>query len=442
MRRKHIIGLVVAMFLSWNMIMYVTLVNRFSVTPVHKQGEIGIKLNNLHVVIQEQIDDNERILNDLRELRTESELKEALTQLPYKIVTPNGTGVSNDSAVILPVLIIACDRSDAVTRSLDLVLKYRTDARRFPVIVSQDCGHQGTADTIQKYVTERGIMHIKQPDLSAIDIPWPQKKFEGYYKISRHYKWALNQVFHTFNYSAVIIVEDDLDISPDFYEYFGATYRILSVDKSLWCVSAWNDNGKKGMVKEDPELLHRTDFFPGLGWMLERNIWLELGPKWPTTFWDDWMRHPDQRQGRSCIRPELSRTSTFGKVGVSKGLFFDKHLKFIKLNENFVPFTKKDLSYLIKENYDPVFLSAIYNTSEISLMDVKMRTRSDLSDVRVTYKTMDDFKNIAKELGIMDDFKAGVERTAYLGVVSVSYNGQRVHVAPTQGWSGYDPSWS
>ena len=35
-------------------------------------------------------------------------------------------------------------------------------------------------------------------------------------------------------------------------------------------------------------------------------------------FWDDWMRHPDQRQERACIRPEISRTSTFGKVGVSK----------------------------------------------------------------------------------------------------------------------------
>ena len=32
------------------------------------------------------------------------------------------------------------------------------------------------------------------------------------------------------------------------------------------------------------ELLHRTDFFPGLGWMLERNTWLELAPKWPETY--------------------------------------------------------------------------------------------------------------------------------------------------------------
>lgn len=31
-----------------------------------------------------------------------------------------------------------------------------------------------------------------------------------------------------------------------------------------------------------------------------------------------------------------------------RGLFFEKHLKFIKLNDKFVPFTKKDLTYLQK----------------------------------------------------------------------------------------------
>lgn len=34
-------------------------------------------------------------------------------------------------------------------------------------------------------------------------------------------------------------------------------------------------------------------------------------------YWDDWMREPAQRKNRACIRPEISRTSTFGKEGVS-----------------------------------------------------------------------------------------------------------------------------
>lgn len=83
-------------------------------------------------------------------------------------------------------------------------------------------------------------------------------------------------------------------------------------------------------------------------------------------YWDDWIRQPQQRKDRACIRPELSRTKTFGKIGVSKydikiamtsfmyvfdvfsGLFYEKHLKYIKLNEVFVDFTKMNLNYLIK----------------------------------------------------------------------------------------------
>ena len=49
-----------------------------------------------------------------------------------------------------------------------------------------------------------------------------------------------------------VLIPDDLDIAPDFYEYFAATYRVLHSDPSLWCVSAWNDNGKRDLVKNDP----------------------------------------------------------------------------------------------------------------------------------------------------------------------------------------------
>jgi alpha-1,3-mannosyl-glycoprotein beta-1,2-N-acetylglucosaminyltransferase len=64
------------------------------------------------------------------------------------------------------------------------------------------------------------------------------------------------------------------------------------------------------------------------------------------------MREPVQRKNRACIRPEISRTKTFGKIGVSNGLFFEKHLKFIVLNSNNVKFMDMDLSYLLKDNYD------------------------------------------------------------------------------------------
>ena len=49
-------------------------------------------------------------------------------------------------------------------------------------------------------------------------------------------------------YDQVIIVEDDLEVAPDFYQFFESTLPILKADPTLWCVSAWNDNGKKDLV--------------------------------------------------------------------------------------------------------------------------------------------------------------------------------------------------
>ncbi|XP_005113078.2 alpha-1,3-mannosyl-glycoprotein 2-beta-N-acetylglucosaminyltransferase [Aplysia californica] len=169
---------------------------------------------------------------------------------------------------------------------------------------------------------------------------------------------------------------------------------------------------------------------------------MELRPSWPETFWDDWMRHPEQRKGRECIRPEICRTSTFGKKGVSKGLFYEKHLKFIKLNTDYVPFSKIDLSYLEKPQYDEMFAKKIYSAPLLTAAEVTKGDRPNETVVRVEYTNKDSFKKLAKALGIMDDFKAGVPRAAYRGVVSFVLKGRRVFLAPPSTWTGYDTSWS
>ncbi|CAG7733453.1 unnamed protein product, partial [Allacma fusca] len=224
---------------------------------------------------------------------------------------------------VIAVVVFVCNRP-TVNRCLDSLLKYRPSSAKFPIIVSQDCGsHPATTDILSTYADR--ITRIMQPDLSEISVPAKEEKLK--------------------------VVEDDLEVAPDFFEYFSSTLPILQNDPSLWCVSAWNDNGKAKRINESaPELLHRTDFFPGLGWMLTKNLWKELMVKWPKSYWDDWMREPNQRKDRACIRPEISRTSTFGKNGVSHGAYFQNHLRYIKLNHQFVPFLSMDLTYLSKDS--------------------------------------------------------------------------------------------
>ncbi|KAK9883953.1 hypothetical protein WA026_004891 [Henosepilachna vigintioctopunctata] len=385
------------------------------------------KLSQLEVGLSEQFQMNSNMIRNAHEY------------LRYKTAeTVKGSETYNNDLKI-PILVFACNRI-SIAKCLDKLILYRPNADKFPIIVSQDCNHQETTDVIKKY---EQITLIQQPDQSDIQVPPKEKKFKGYFKIARHYGWALNQMFFSYNFSTVIIVEDDLEVAPDFFEYFLGAYPILQKDPSLWCISAWNDNGKENLVDlKRPDLLYRTDFFPGLGWMLKKETWIELYSKWPRAYWDDWIRDPAQRKGRSCIRPEISRTRTFGKIGVSNGLFFEKHLKYIKLNEDYVPFTKMNLTYLLKDNYDRDFISSVYQSAVVTYQELREGKLSTNAPVRVIYRTREEFKRRSKILGLMDDFKSGVPRTAYKGIVSFHYKGRMVHLAPNLNWQGYDPSWS
>jgi len=333
--------------------------------------------------------------------------------------------------LVMAVLVISCDRP-TVRRCLDGLFSYKPKDVDIPVIVSQDCGHEPTAEVIQSFGSK--IIHIKQPDLGNVhNIPGGMERYMGYYKISRHYKWALGKVFSRQNIDSVVIVEDDLDIAPDFFDYFLATRPLLDEDHSLFCVSAWNDNGKSGLIDEKAiDLLYRTDFFSGLGWLLTRKIWLELADKWPLGFWDDWIRQPEQRQGRACIRPEIPRTRTFGRIGVSLGQFFDEHLQFIKLNGNPYPFLEYDLNHLLQKNYDKKFLDEVYNSNEL-------RDSMDVNEpIRVTYNSKYEFENIARRYGMMSDLKSGVARTAYRGIITIYRDSRRIYIAPNKDWKKYE----
>lgn len=226
--------------------------------------------------------------------------------------------------------------------------------------------------------------------------PEYHREYSVYYRIARHYKWALTQIFDVLHYDQVVVVEDDLEVSPDFFEYFKATLPVLQQDDTLMCVTAWNDNGQKGLAY-DPRALYRSDFFGGLGWMMLRPMWNELNPVWPDTYWDDWLRNPDRHHGRGCIRPEVSRTQNFGKGGASGELYSDYVSNIIvgKATESYVGVDDQlqfaedfdfassassnqktmeqlisfDVRRLLKNNYDDVFMRQVYKLSALTTSD-------------------------------------------------------------------------
>ncbi|XP_069775442.1 LOW QUALITY PROTEIN: alpha-1,3-mannosyl-glycoprotein 2-beta-N-acetylglucosaminyltransferase-like [Narcine bancroftii] len=430
LRRASLAVWGVLLFAAWNLLLLLFVLGR---SPPADPEELARQVVKVAEEVEQELEAQKRLLQQVQAHR------------PAWL--PAGPPPAPTPSAVLPVLVIGCDRP-TIRRCLDKLLLHRPSKELFPVLVSQDCGHEETARVIASYGDQ--LTHLRQPDVAAPPVPPEHRKFAGYYRIARHYRWALNQLFRARRYEAAVVLEDDLEVAPDFFEYFLALLPVLRGDPSLWCASAWNDNGKAHRVEATGRAataLYRTDFFPGLGWMLLRSTWDELEPKWPAAFWDDWMRRPEQRRGRSCVRPEVSRTITFGRRGVSNGQFYDQHLRYIKLSDAFVPFSRHDLGYLHRERYDAEFGRRVYGAPAVrldQLLGGGGETEPEPGpEVRLQYSSRDGFKALAKALGVMDDLKSGVPRTGYRGWSTFMYRGRAASfLAPPQDWSGYDPSWS
>mmetsp|Transcript_13347 Transcript_13347/g.43619 ORF Transcript_13347/g.43619 Transcript_13347/m.43619 type:complete len:609 (+) Transcript_13347:29-1855(+) len=209
------------------------------------------------------------------------------------------------------VIVMSHNRADMLQRSLGQLCGMRM-RRQFAIYVSEDTGRQELTEVASAAGCVAEVLHYRQPASVRL-----KGGFDGtgFAKIARHFGAALRAVLDSRpsgrGHSHAVVVEDDLLLSPDALLYFWSTAWLLEHDPSLWCVSAWNDQGYPHVVS-DPSSLGRTDFFPGLGWMITGRLWREeLAGKWPakaSTGWDHWMRLSSVSLGRECIRPDVPRT--------------------------------------------------------------------------------------------------------------------------------------
>ncbi|URE47039.1 GNT-I family, partial [Musa troglodytarum] len=231
---------------------------------------------------------------------------------------------------VAAVVIMACNRPDYLERTIESVLKYqRSIATKFPLFVSQD----GTnSDVKSKAMSYNQLTYMQHLDFEPIHTERPGELI-AYYKIARHYKWALDELFFNHNFSRVIILED---------------------------------------------ALYRSDFFPGLGWMLTKTIWDELSPKWPNAY----------------------------PCGSSMGQFFRQYLEPIKLNDVQVDWKSSDLTFLMEENFLKYFAKMVSNARPIRESDVILKANNIDSDIRIQYNDQRHFEHIARQFGIFEEWKA------------------------------------
>lgn len=414
------------------------------------------------------------------------------------VVNPTTTFVPNTIQVnaVGTALLVICSshRPDYLQRTLSYVLKFHPRIG-FPIIISEDGASpkvKSIIDTFRKEIQctsvdinheggfERSKLYMPSSttitDGTAVPVvhlhhPMSHERAEnGYFKLSKHFKYALGVVFDhnshesfaqfqsmpspylsgqmlisPIGFQRVIILEEDIQISPDFFEYFSSVTNMVDNDETILCASAWNDNGFSSLINPtvDRDKLVRSDFFPGLGWMLTKKLWVnELCAKWPRAYWDDWLREPPQRKNRHTIRPEICRTYHFGAKGVSGGQY-NSYLNDISLNEQFQPFTSLNLDYLEETAWNSDKYMNLVRNSEIVTKQTFPVKRDEIlnrklnaeQSLRIIYTSLDgreptSFVSLAKWLKCMDNIKAHVPRTAYKGIVSLWKEGVKLHITP------------
>ena len=93
------------------------------------------------------------------------------------------------------------------------------------IFLSQDGRVSSVESVIDNFIAK---FKMKFPDSPVpIHLFHTQSIGNGYMKLAQHFKYALNEIFVTRGHARTIIVEDDLEIAPDFFDYFNAMAPIL-----------------------------------------------------------------------------------------------------------------------------------------------------------------------------------------------------------------------
>ena len=242
------------------------------------------------------------------------------TWSPVRPASPLASGRrGRDRLDPFPIVLISCGRAAYLNATLASLLAVR-GVRPGHVYVLQDKVDPEVEAVVRGHGLRQHHSPARAPAPHRQPTAWEQGKMfaettGGGHKVADAYRRALGHAFGALiGDDAAVVVEDDLLFSPDMMEFFLAGWSAMRDDPTLWCVSAWNDNGLKEHARH-PRRLRRTGYFPGLGWLLSRRLWEELEGAWPLAHWDHWMRTKHVSRGRECVYPEVSRTWHAGLNG-------------------------------------------------------------------------------------------------------------------------------
>lgn len=344
------------------------------------------------------------------------------------------------------IVILTYNRPNELKQTIDSLLSIE-GVKSYQIYISQDGNQIKTTKMIENEIgaipyKEKSdkwiIKHIHHEQLRNIH--------EATQKLAIHYKYMFNIIFNEMNHSHGIILEDDMIFSKDFLEYFASTVYLLNDDKNkLFCISSWNDYGQN-FLNHNEKLLYRTDYFPGLGWLLKKSLWTEIENLFPNDHWDHFMRIDTITKNRDCIYPDLSRNYNIGKIGSTMDMnWYNKYLlpiQFIK--ESHINFRNLDLSYLEYNKYENYIIDIFENKSKFvgifpkdsnkifKLLD--NNNNNDNNEYGNNYLLIAyygwNWKSIANKIGVLETQRTKHKNTIFIKKNDITYIFANIRLSP------------
>ncbi|XP_042225465.1 protein O-linked-mannose beta-1,2-N-acetylglucosaminyltransferase 1-like [Homarus americanus] len=202
-----------------------------------------------------------------------------------------------------------------------------------PVVVTAGNRHQYLYHTLTTLLTTPGAQHnnilvalgdAPQPTtqlLRLLNITFTKLVVHGKdnNKLFRYYRSVFQYVARTFpDAPAVIILDEDVQVSPDFFSYMSQTLWLLHHDPTLYCINSHSISGFSDRI-HNPSRVFRGNVQVQWGYAVTPSFIRDALSKWPEDehktniiIYDYWL-YTYVRRGRECVFPEVGRSLHYGR---------------------------------------------------------------------------------------------------------------------------------
>ncbi|KAK4324678.1 hypothetical protein Pmani_004678 [Petrolisthes manimaculis] len=208
-----------------------------------------------------------------------------------------------------------------------------------PVIVTAGSRHQYLYHALTALLSAPGAIHSNvlvvlgdAPSsttslLSLLNISYVRLEVSGSsnMKLFHYYRDVFHLVATRFPEApAVILLDEDIEVSPDFFSFMSQTLGVLQSDPTLYCINAHSAGGFRGLAHDETRVF-RGSVQVEWGYAITLDFVREALSMWlnttnPNTLYYDFWIYMNVRKQRECLFPEMTRSRHFG-MGVNTNAY-------------------------------------------------------------------------------------------------------------------------